>query len=225
MKKLFDRLTFGKPGTQAPAPDDERFFVTQFMERPALPALPGSSSGAASAWALRARQLQAEPLTAQQGLVGLQRVWGGDHFFQALSFHEKQRMAEWLSFVSVSGGRELIVQDERSDYTLLVLEGVVGVDRIQPGGQRIRLAEAREGDVLGETALSGAGGSRFASCLSLVACKLAVITADTLDELAIEEPRAGMALMASANRQLSLRARQLSARLAAVLAADQGQSS
>lgn len=221
MKKLFDRLTTGKPGPSAPAPDDERFFVTQFMERPAATAV----APAASAWTARARQVLAEPLTAQQGLVHLQRVWGGDHFFQALSFLEKQRLSEWLGFVSVMGGRELISQDERSDYTLVVLEGVVGVDRVQPGGQRIRLAEAREGDVLGETALCGAGGSRFASCLSLVACKLAVITPDTLDELAIEEPRAGMALMASANRQLSLRSRQLSARLASVLAAENDRTS
>ena len=50
-------------------------------------------------------------------------------------------------------------------------------------------------------------------------CSIAVLTSGALDELAIEEPRLGMALMASTARRLSLRMRQLSARLGALLAA------
>ena len=62
-------------------------------------------------------------------------------------------------------------------------------------------------------------GARFASCVTLSRVSLAVVTASALDELAIEEPRLGLALMASVARRLSLRMRQLSARLGALLTA------
>jgi CRP/FNR family transcriptional regulator, cyclic AMP receptor protein len=211
MKQLFSRMILGRP--EAHAPDDEHYFVTQFLEREEERThLPQASS----AWALRAREIQAKPKSSQEGLVALQRVWGSDHFFAALSFAERMQLAQTLSFVSVAGGRELIKQDEVSDHAIIVLEGVVAVDRLQPSGKRVRLAESRDGDILGETALGGSG-LRFASCVTLSTCTLAIITNAALDELAVVAPRLGMALMASTTRQLSLRARQISARLAAML--------
>jgi len=210
MKSLFDRLVGGPPAAREPAADDEGFFATQFMERP-------ESVRATSAWAARALVVGAHAFDATEGLALLQRAWGGDHFLAALSAPERQLMAERLEFVTVPAGRELIVQDEKGDYALIVLEGVVAVDRVQPAGGRARLAEAREGDVLGEMSLLDAG-ARFASCHTLSACKLAVLAGETLDDLSLEEPRLGMALLASMARRLSLRTRQLSARLAAVLA-------
>ncbi|HET6786701.1 MAG TPA: Crp/Fnr family transcriptional regulator, partial [Aquabacterium sp.] len=113
-------------------------------------------------------------------------------------------------------GRELMVQDEKGDYALIVLNGVVAVDRLQPAGGRARLAEARDGDVIGEMSLVDAG-ARFASCVTLSPCTLAVVTGEALDDLSIEEPRLGMAMLASMARRLSLRTRQLSARLSALL--------
>jgi len=212
MKQLFSRMMHGR--AEAPAPDDEHYFVTQFLEREDEQA---TSPQEVSGWTLRARDIQARPVSSQQGLVALQRVWGNDHFFAALSFAERMQLAQTLSFVSVAGGRELIKQDETSDHAIIVLEGVVAVDRIQPGGRRVRLAESRDGDILGETALGGTG-FRFASCVTLSTCSLAVITNTALDELAVVAPRLGMSLMASTTRQLSMRARQISARLAAMLA-------
>lgn len=210
-KSLFDRIIGVATGTDGgtPAADDPGFFATQFMERP-------ESMRAKSAWTARALAVGAHAFSSDDGFKALENAWGGDHFFAALDRGERKKLAAALDFVTVPAGREVIVQEEKGDYALVVLEGVVAVDRAQPAGGRARLAEAREGDLLGEMSLLDAG-SRFASCLTLSPCKLAVLTTEALDDLSIEEPRVGMAVMASVARRLSLRTRQLSGRLGALL--------
>ena len=219
MKSLFERFMGGTPSAASGehSADDEGFFATQFMERP-------DAFRAASAWTARALGVGAHAIDKELGLSALERVWGKDHFFAALDAVEKRKLLDYLDFVTVPAGRELIVQDEKGDYALVVLQGVVAVDRLQPTGVRARLAEAREGDVLGEMSLLDAG-ARFASCLTLSACQLAVFTSTALDDMAIEDPRLGMALMASMARRLSLRTRQLGARLGALLVSQDGEPS
>lgn len=225
MKRFLDRFVLGssstsqtRPGelsgagrTAPPQADDEGFFATQFLERPEY-------TRATSAWTARALAVGAHALDPHQGLELLLKTWGSDALMASLSNEDRRKLLDHLEFISVPPGRELIVQEEKGDYALIVLEGLVAVDRVQPTGARARLAEAREGDVLGEMSLLDAG-ARFASCLTLSRCSIAVLTSAALDELAIEEPRLGMALMASTARRLSLRMRQLSARLGALLTA------
>lgn len=217
MKRFLDRFVgAGKrphdPSHEtAEAADDEGFFATQFLERP-------EDVRATSAWNARALAVGAHPLEPELGLKLLLAAWGSDVLMASLSDEDHRKVLEHLQFVTVPPGRELIVQDEKGDYALIVLEGLVAVDRIQPTGAHARLAEAREGDVLGEMSLLDAG-SRFASCLTLSRVSLAVLSSHALDELAIEDPRLGMALMTSMARRLSLRMRQLSARLGALLTA------
>lgn len=214
MKRFLDRFVVGarppEPATPAEA-DDEGFFATQFMERP-------EDLRSTSAWNARGLTVGAHVLDPEVGLRLLLKAWGQDALMASLVEADQRKLLEHLDFVTVPPGRELIAQDEKGDYALVVLEGLVAVDRVQPSGARARLAEAREGDVLGEMSLLDAG-ARFASCLTLSRVSLAVVSASALDELAIEEPRLGMALMASVARRLSLRMRQLSARLGALLTA------
>ncbi|MCH8181133.1 MAG: cyclic nucleotide-binding domain-containing protein [Proteobacteria bacterium] len=173
---------------------------------------------ATSAWTARALAVGAHAIEPELGLKLLLAAWGNDALMASLAEEDHRKVLEHLDFVTVPPGRELIVQDEKGDYALIVLEGLVAVDRVQPTGARARLAEAREGDVLGEMSLLDAG-ARFASCITLSRVSLAVLTGRALDELAIEDPRLGMALMTSTARRLSLRMRQLSARLGALLTA------
>jgi CRP/FNR family cyclic AMP-dependent transcriptional regulator len=216
MKRLLDRFVSNPSARRADEAakaeaDDEGYFATQFMERP-------ESMRANSAWMARALVVGAHALDPEVGLSLLLKSWGKDALMASLPTDDHRKLIAHLDFVTVPPGRELIVQDEKGDYALIVLEGLVAVDRVQPTGARARLAEAREGDVLGEMSLLDAG-ARFASCLTLSRCSLAVLTNSALDELAIEEPRLGMALMTSTARRLSLRMRQLSARLGALLTA------
>ena len=214
MRRLLDRFKIAGPGdnaTEEREADDEGFFSTQFMERPEL-------SRAASAWTSRALAVGAQGLDPAMGVELLLKAWHDDTFTSLMGEAERDKLRTHLEFVTVPAGRELIVQDEKGDYALVILEGLVAVDRVQPTGERARLAELREGDVLGEMSLLDAG-ARFASCQTLSRCSLAIITRSALDEFAIEEPRLGFALMAGVARRLSLRMRQLSARLGALLTA------
>lgn len=220
MKRLLDRFVGGAhsgsrtPSGEAAQADDEGFFATQFLERP-------ETVRGSSAWSARALAVGAAPLSPEAGMPLLLRAWGQDPLMVALGDEGRRRLPDFLQFVRVPAGRELIAQGERGDYALIVLDGVVAVDRVPPAGGRVRLAEARDGEVIGEMSLLDTS-ARFASCVTLTPCALAVLTGEALDELAIEEPRLGMALMTCTARRLSLRMRQLGARLGALLDAGRG---
>jgi CRP/FNR family cyclic AMP-dependent transcriptional regulator len=221
VKKLFDRLigTHPAPGPvadqkESSGPDDEGYFATVFMEHPADIRGPQPTTPAIN----RSRLIGNEVCDAARGLAMLNKVWGHDRYMAALTPDERSRLAQYLEFVIVPAGREVIAQDQPGDFALIVLEGMVAVDRVQPWGARARLTEARDGDVLGELSLLDAG-MRFSACVTLSRCVFAVITTQCLDNIARHDPRLGMALMASLARRLSLRMRQVSARLSALLSA------
>lgn len=217
MKKLFDRLKRGSSGhtgrAHAAAHDsDSGLFSTQFSER-------GDDISAVATWAERARQVGAQPLDRKLAQPMFAKLWGADRYVAALSADELERMGQYLRFVTVAPNQEVIGQDEQGDYMLIVLDGTLAVDRVQPWGGRARLAEARAGDMLGEMSLLDAG-ARFSACTTLTPCTLAVIDAQRLDEMIMFEPRLGLALLASLSRRLSLRLRQVSARLSALLSSN-----
>jgi CRP-like cAMP-binding protein len=210
MKKLIDRLKGGSGDADFdPAPDDSRFFSTLFMER-------GDDTQMQVPWSARAAEIEAQPLDKSQGAKLFAKAWGSDRYVAALQPADIERLARYLDFVAVPANQEVIGQDEQGDYMLVVLEGTIAVDRVQPWGGRARLAEARAGDMLGEMSLLDAG-ARFSACTTLTQATLAVIDANRLDALITHEPRLGLALLASLARRLSLRLRQVSARLSALL--------
>lgn len=195
---------------EGPATDDG-YFSTQFNDR-------GDDVQLAT-WAERAKQVGAQPLERKLAEPLFAKLWGADRYVAALSADELLRMSQYLQFVTVPVNQEVIGQDEQGDYMLIVLEGTLAVDRVQPWGGRARLAEARAGDMLGEMSLLDAG-TRFSACTTLTPCTLAVVDAQRLDEMIMFEPRLGLALLASLSRRLSLRLRQVSARLSALLSSN-----
>jgi CRP/FNR family cyclic AMP-dependent transcriptional regulator len=217
LKKLLDRLkrsasphTSGAADTDNPA--DSRFFSTQFSER-------GDDVQPLATWASRAKEVSAQPLDRKLAEPLFAKLWGADRYVAALGRDELLRMCQYLQFVTVPVNQEVIGQDEQGDYMLIVLEGTLAVDRVQPWGGRARLAEARAGDMLGEMSLLDAG-ARFSACTTLTPCTLAVVDAQRLDEMIMHDPRLGLALLASLSRRLSLRLRQVSARLSALLSSN-----
>lgn len=210
MKKLIERLKgVPAPDTSSVSPEDSGYFSTMFMER-------GDETQQLVTWVARAQAVKAQAFDRKRGAELFAKLWGADRYVAALSADELQRMSQYLEFVSVGENQEVIGQDEQGDYMIIVLEGTLAVDRVQPWGGRARLAEARSGDMLGEMSLLDAG-ARFSACLTLSPCVLAVVDAQRLDEMIMFEPRLGLALLASLSRRLSLRLRQVSARLSALL--------
>ena len=207
MKRLLARIKRA-PGSAATG-DDAGFFSSLYQDPPEAPQ-------ALSSWRDRVPLIGAKPFDRQQGAEMFARLWGADRHVVALNADDLQRMSQYLDFVQVPGNQEVIGQDELGDYMLIVLDGTLSVDRGQPWGSKARLAEAHAGDMLGEMSLLDAG-ARFSSCVTLTPCTLAVVDAKRLDDMISREPRLSVALLASLSRRLSLRLRQVSARLSALI--------
>jgi CRP-like cAMP-binding protein len=94
----------------------------------------------------------------------------------------------------------------------VLLSGSITVDRQQPWGERMRLAEARPGDILGEMSLLDSG-QRFSGCASLTDCEIAVLSVEAMDQMMTEQPPLAAALVALLARKLSTRLRVVGARL------------
>src|SRR5256885_11009889 len=88
----------------------------------------------------------------------------------------------------------------------VVLSGQIAVERQQPWGERMRLAQTRPGDILGEMSLLD-GGPRFSSCTTLTDCEIGVLSAEALDEIMAKDAALAAKLMALLARKLSFRLR------------------
>ncbi|MFO1218610.1 MAG: cyclic nucleotide-binding domain-containing protein [Burkholderiaceae bacterium] len=208
VKKLLKGLSGTRPGAREPQ-EDSGYFSTMFLEHDeATPRL--------VPWATRAADVQARAVEHSTGAIQFARAWNDDRHAVLLREGELKKLTEYLDFVNIDAEREVITQDEQGDYLLIVLDGTIAVDREQPWGGRARLGEAKAGDLLGEMSLLDAG-TRFSSCRSITPCMLAVLEAKALDRMMNDDPRLAAVLMAALARRLSLRLRQASARLSALL--------
>jgi CRP-like cAMP-binding protein len=166
-------------------------------------------------WAARAAQVGAQAADAAAGTAALALLWsGGRGAFNAVAL---QRLAGYLHFVSIQAGQRVILQDEQGDFMLIVLDGTISVERLAGGPKVARLAEARPGDVLGEMALLDAG-PRASDCTTRTPCTLAVLETEALARLMADDAQLALVLMSALARRLSLRLRQVSTRLSALLA-------
>jgi CRP/FNR family transcriptional regulator, cyclic AMP receptor protein len=212
VKRLFNRIKRGAgsgPVAASGSGEDAGYFSSMFQEAPDVPQVLVS-------WRERAAKVGASPMDRKRGAELFAQLWGADRHVVSLNADDLQRMSQYLEFVQVAANQEVIAQDELGDYMVIVLDGTLAVDRAQPWGGKARLAEAHAGDMLGEMSLLDAG-ARFSACVTLVPCALAVVDAQRLDEMITKDPRLGVALLASLSRRLSLRLRQVSARLSALL--------
>lgn len=168
-------------------------------------------------WDARVARIDARPVDATAAAVRFIQLWHDEPHALRLGADELARIASHLRFFSVPAHQQVIGQDEQGNYLLIVLEGRIGVERLQAGGPRTRLAEVHPGDMIGEMSVLDAG-SRFSACTTLSPCVIAVLDAPRLVGMMEAEPRLAVALLASLARRLSLRLRQMSARLSVLLA-------
>jgi CRP-like cAMP-binding protein len=167
-------------------------------------------------WATRAAALGARPQPRESAMVLFGQLWRSDSHGFALTEDETLKLAQFLEFSRVPAGAELIAQHERGDYLLIVLEGRISVEHVHPTGERPRLAEARAGDMLGEMSLLDAG-TRSTTCTTRTPCIVGVLESSRLAEMMEREPRLALAMVAALARRLSLRLREMSTRLSALL--------
>lgn len=163
-------------------------------------------------WEARANEVGAMRLPTARALKLLQGVWAKDRFMQKLDVTSVNQMDRFFEFATVAPGRDVIRQDEYGNFMIVLLSGSITIERIQPWGENLRLAEAKPGEILGEMSLLDSG-LRFSQCRTLTECEIAVLGADALDEMLSVEPLMAASLIGLLARKLSQRLRVVSARL------------
>ena len=163
-------------------------------------------------WDARAVEIGATRLSSGQGTKLLQSLWAQDRHMRHLDSDAIKRLERFFEFASAPSNRDIIRQDEYGNFMIVLLSGNIAVDRLQPWGERLRLAEVAPGEVLGEMSLLDSG-RRFSICTTLNDCEFAVLSARALDEMLSAEPGLAASLIALLARKLSLRLRVVSARL------------
>ena len=163
-------------------------------------------------WEARAVELGARPLPARPALRQLQALWAHDRHLSTLTPDALARMERYLHFAAVKAQRDVILQDEYGNFMVVVLSGELVVNRRQPWGETLRLAQTGPGDLLGEMSLLDSG-QRFSSCTTLVDSELAVLSAEALDDMLAHVPALAAQLIAILARKLSVRLRAVSSRL------------
>lgn len=162
-------------------------------------------------WEARAVEVGARRMSAGTGVKLLQTLWAKDKNMELLDAASIERMERFFYFATVPGGRDLIRQGEYGNFMIVLLKGTIAVDRLQPWGEHLRLAETKPGDILGEMSLLDSG-IRFSACTTLDDCEIAALSAESMDDMMNADPRLAAALIALLARKLSLRLRAVSAR-------------
>lgn len=163
-------------------------------------------------WSARAESIGAKPLPAQDGTALLRSLWSRDKYMGRLGVAAIGRLERFFDFAMVAAGRNVIEQDEYGNFMIVLLSGSIAVDRLQPWGEQMRMAEARPGDILGEMSLLDSG-MRFAHCTTLTHCEIGVLDAEALDAMMAGDPELAASLIALLARRLSLRMRIVGARV------------
>ncbi len=187
------------------APHTGLLFTTAFADL-------GLDATLMTPWSARSVEIGAKPIPPERGAQLMQSLWEKDKFMSRLGPQAVGRMQPFFDFCQVAPERDIIRQDEYGNFMVVLLSGTIAVDRMQPWGERLRLAETRPGEILGEMSLLDSG-MRFSACTTVGACEIGVLSADAMDDMMLADPPLAANLVALLARKLSLRLRVVSARL------------
>ena len=202
---IFDILKSREHGEPAQDRQDSVLFSTAFAGL-------GIDASLLVPWEARAVEIDAKRLDTGRGTKLLQNLWTKDRYMRHLDLRAIHAFERHFDFATVPANRDIIRQDEYGNFMVVLLSGAIAVDRIQPWGERLRLAETRPGEILGEMSLLDSG-IRFSACITMNECEIAVLTAEAMDDMMAEKPQLAANLIALLARKLSLRLRVVSARL------------
>ncbi|MBP8135687.1 MAG: cyclic nucleotide-binding domain-containing protein [Rhodoferax sp.] len=184
---------------------DSVMFTTAFADQGVDPSL-------LVPWEARATEVGAKKLNSERATKILQSLWAKDKYMSHLDDHAIHSLQMFFEFALVPAGRDIIRQDEYGNFMVVLLNGNIAVDRLQPWGERMRLAETRPGDILGEMSLLDSG-IRFSACTTITDCEVAILSTEAMDQMMTADPSLAARLIAVLARKLSLRLRVVSARL------------
>lgn len=204
MKGILDFLLYRPEPKPEMSMADSMLFTTAFNGQNIDPSI-------LVPWEARAIEVGAKRLPTGSSVRTLQALWAKDKNMEQLGPASIERMERFFQFALVPGGRDIIRQGEYGNFMVVLLKGTIAVDRLQPWGEHLRLAETKPGDILGEMSLLDSG-IRFSACTTLDDCEIAALSAESMDDMMNSDPRLAASLIALLARKLSLRLRAISAR-------------
>ncbi len=205
MKGILGLLRHKLPPQEHQEAGESVFFSTAFADH-------GISAGETVPWEARAVEVGAKRLPSDRGAQKLRLLWNRDPHMKRLDAAAMDQLMHFFDFATIAPDREIMQQDEYGSFMVVLLSGTVAVDRDQQWGERVRLSEARPGEILGEMSLLDSG-KRFSHCVTLTECEFAVLGAEALDEMMSVRAPLAASLIALLARKLSLRLRAVGASL------------
>lgn len=167
----------------------------------------------------RLLSLGLKPVSRGSDFIGeIQELMARTPLFSDLDREQTRRLGVFMFVYEVPAGVTLINEGESGDFMLLLMRGMVDVLRRNRYNFASRIAVANAGHALGEMSMLD-GEPRFASCVTLEPCRIAVLTRDALLLVLQEEPRLGNKILLKLVQLLSERLRQTSAKLVSYIEA------
>jgi CRP-like cAMP-binding protein len=125
---------------------------------------------------------------------------------------EVELLAHFMEVYRAAPGAEIIREGEAGDFMMVVVEGRIEVFKQDRWNAPRLIAVVEEGKTLGEMSMID-GEPRFATCVAVEPTLIAVLTADHLARIILEQPILGAKILMQLALMLSQRLRQTSSRL------------
>lgn len=138
--------------------------------------------------------------------------------FAGLSIEDTRKLGAYMRIYQAEPGITLINEGEPGDFMMLLMDGLIDVLRRNRYDYPARIALGQPGHALGEMSMFD-GEPRFASCVTLEPCRMAVLSRDALMQVLEDEPALGNRILLKLVQLLSDRLRQTSSKLVSYLEA------
>ena len=129
---------------------------------------------------------------------------------------EVRLLSHFMEMYRAPAAADIIREGESGDFMLMIVEGRVDVLKRDRGGTQQLIATVDAGKTLGEMSMID-GEARFATCVSMEACLLAVLDRESLARVIVEQPMLGAKILMELVLMLSQRLRATSSRLLGLL--------
>ena len=133
--------------------------------------------------------------------------------FDKIESEQIRVIASHMRIMHLDEGQRLFAEGERGDYMCFIVSGTLEVFKQSQHGQMVSVSKLYRGRSIGEMALTDAL-PRSATVIAQTPCRLLVVTRQGFEQILEECPRAGVSLLKSLSRVLSLYLRRASGQLA-----------
>jgi CRP-like cAMP-binding protein len=149
---------------------------------------------------------------ATQFATRMHAMIGQAPLFEQFNLAEIRLMGHFMQVHRAQAGQEIIREGEAGDFMMIVIEGRIEVFKQDRWNVPRLIAVIDEGKTLGEMSMID-GEPRFATCVAVEPTLIAVLSADHLARIILEQPILGAKILMQLALMLSQRLRQTSSRL------------